>query len=151
MLRHAHRTATGSAHHQHTPLGRFIQVDIVHAHARATYHPQFGRFVEQGRCNFRGAAYDQSLGIRQFRHQLSFVVCTTFQPVCFSSSTPRSLILSATMTFMIPRLRVKAALGLPAVSSHDMETIQITWRFAHCQIAEMQLEAPLSAKYNGLV
>src|SRR5580704_15735870 len=41
--------------------------------------------------------------------RLSLVVRTMFQPVCFRSSIPRSLILSATMTFMIPLFGVKAA------------------------------------------
>ena len=63
---------------------------------------------------------------------VSFVVCTIFHPVSFSSSTPRSLILSATMTFIFPLSWVKAA-SPSAVSSHIMKTFQITVQGEPCQ------------------
>src|SRR5882757_6635390 len=60
MFRDADSIAAWSAHHEHAAARRFMQIDVVHADARAAYRAKVRRLGEQIRRNARGAAYDQS-------------------------------------------------------------------------------------------
>ena len=61
MFRNADGTSTRCAHDQNAALGGLVQVNVIHAHARAAHRAQFFCLVQQIRGDFRRAAHNQGI------------------------------------------------------------------------------------------
>ncbi len=72
MFGHADGAPARRAHHEDAALRRFVQVNIVHAHAGAAHGAQFLRLIQQFRGNFCRATHNQRVRISDFRVQRVF-------------------------------------------------------------------------------
>ena len=81
LFRHRHGIRSRRVHHGNAlPRGR-VQVDVVHAHARAADHPQLLGMREQLRIRLHRRAHDQRIGRFQFLRQLAVqLVCGEHGP-----------------------------------------------------------------------
>ena len=98
---HAGRIAARRIHHQDAAPRGCVQIDVVHAHARASDHAQLaarGSAVHRSRAS--RCARPAHRPRRAPRASAAAVGCTTCQPGSASSLTPCSLMRSATIIFM---------------------------------------------------
>ena len=72
VFRDAHGVSTGRAHHQHAALRGRLQINVVHAHTGAPHRAQLWSFGEQIRGDFRSAAHDQGIRVRNFPFERIF-------------------------------------------------------------------------------
>ena len=65
VLGHGDGVAAGRVHHQHAGFGGGVQIDVIHAHAGAPDHAQFGRLFQHRGVHLHGAAHQERVGFRQ--------------------------------------------------------------------------------------
>ena len=73
VLRHRDGVSARRVHHRDAALGGGLEVDVVHAHARAPDHAQLGRLVHHGGVNEHGGAHQQRVGIGQLGGESVFL------------------------------------------------------------------------------
>ncbi len=89
MFRYAGRIAARRIHHQDAAPSGGLQIDVIHAHARASDHAQLRRMAQQFIGHARGAAHDQRIGLvellcersRRGLHDLPAGFCEQFDTV----------------------------------------------------------------------
>src|SRR5229473_1372507 len=67
MLRDTDRVSAGRAHDENAAARGFFEVDVVDTHARAPDDAEAGRFFQELRSDFGGAAHDQGIGVGDLR------------------------------------------------------------------------------------
>ncbi len=135
MFRDADGTAAGRAHHQDAALGGFVEIDVVHADAGASHDAQPRRMIEQRGRDFCGAADNQRLRIGQFGVQIVFGAEDDVPAGLLQEFDTAIADLVGNNDLHDSSIQGKSRGARPAVSSHGVETFQITVRNGACQIA----------------
>ena len=82
MLGHCDRISARRIHYYDAALGGCLQVDVVHAHARAPDHAQLRSLVHHGGVNEYRRAHQQGISVGEFGYEGAFSGITTVQSFC---------------------------------------------------------------------
>ena len=72
MLGNAYRTSSRRAHDQDAALRSLVQVNVIHAYARAAHRPQLFCLIQQISSDLRRTAHNQSIRVGNLPVQVIF-------------------------------------------------------------------------------